>query len=348
MRVWIDLANSPDPLMFAPVARALEDGGAEVLVTARDQAQTAELTLERWPEAAIVGAESPGSRPAKAATIVRRTWDLRRWAAGRGIDVALSLNSYAQILAARTLRIPCVTTMDFEYQPINHLAFRLADRILLPEALPADVVERQGARGAKVIRHGGIKESIYLGDFEPDATVLDALGVDRDAGPLVVARTPPSRAVYHHFENPLFEQALERIGAQPELTCVVLPRHREQVEQLEALGIANVVVPAAAVDSRSLLYAADLFLGAGGTMTREAALMGTPTLSLFAGRTPAVDEWLVGQGLIEPFESAEQVAAVTRRPADPRTPEELRENSAAIIEQFVDTVNDAVASRGRR
>ena len=244
MRVWIDLANSPDPLMFAPVARALEDGGAEVLVTARDQAQTAELTLERWPEAAIVGAESPGSRPAKAATIVRRMWDLRRWAAGRGIDVALSLNSYAQILAARTLRIPCVTTMDFEYQPINHLAFRLADRILLPEALPADVVERQGARGAKVIRHGGIKESIYLGDFEPDATVLDALGVDRDAGPLVVARTPPSRAVYHHFENPLFEQALERIGAQPELTCVVLPRHREQVEQLEALGIANVVVPA--------------------------------------------------------------------------------------------------------
>jgi predicted glycosyltransferase len=251
------------------------------------------------------------------------------------------------VLAARTLRIPVVTTMDFEYQPINHLAFRLAHRILLPEALPADVVERQGARGAKVIRHAGIKESIYLGDFVPDRSVLDELEVDREAGPLVVARTPPSRAVYHRMENPLFGEALERIGTQPEVTCVVLPRHREQVAELEALGLPNVRVPRAAVDSRSLLYEADLFLGAGGTMTREAALMGTPTLSLFAGRTPAVDEWLVGQGLIERFESADQVAAVERRAREPRTPAELREDSAAIIDEFVATVNDALTAHGR-
>ena len=346
MRVWIDLANSPDPLMFAPVARALEDAGAEVVVTARDQAQTAELTLERWPEADVIGGESPSSRPAKAATLLRRVRDLRRWARDRGIDVALSLNSYAQIVAAKTLRMPIVTTMDFEYQPINHLGFRLADAILLPEALPADVVARQGARGPKVQRHVGIKESIYLGDFEPDASVLDALGIDREAGPLVVARTPPSRAVYHRMENPLFEQALERIGTQPEVTCIVLPRHREQVDQLESLGIANLRVPNAAVDSRSLLYAADLFLGAGGTMTREAALMGTPTLSLFAGQTPAVDEWLVDEGLIERFDSPEQVAAVSRRPSEPRTPEDLRRDSAEIIDQFVETV-EATSKRGR-
>ncbi len=299
MRVWIDLANSPDPLMFAPVARALEDAGAEVVVTARDQAQTAELTLERWPDAAIIGAESPGVAPREGGDDAQADRRPARDGPKRDVDVALSLNSYAQILAARTLRIPVVTTMDFEYQPINHLAFRLADQILLPEALPAEVVERQGARGAKVRRHRGIKESIYLGDFEPDPMVLAPLGVDRSNGPVVVARTPPSRAIYHRFENPLFERALQTIGDQEDVACVVLPRHREQVEELERLGMANLIVPDSAVDSRSLLHQADLFLGAGGTMTREAALMGTPTLSLFAGRTPAVDTWLVEPGLVE-------------------------------------------------
>ena len=36
MRVWIDLANSPHPLLFAPVVRLLEEHGHEVLVTVRD------------------------------------------------------------------------------------------------------------------------------------------------------------------------------------------------------------------------------------------------------------------------------------------------------------------------
>ncbi len=53
MKVWIDLSNSPHPLLFAPVARRLEALGHEVGVTARDNAQTVELTLQRWPQATI-------------------------------------------------------------------------------------------------------------------------------------------------------------------------------------------------------------------------------------------------------------------------------------------------------
>ena len=74
--------------------------------------------------------------------------------------------------------------------------------------------------------------------------------------------------------------------------CVVLARRPEQRRAIGALGLPNVVLPEHAIDSRSLMYAADLVIGAGGTMTREAALLGVPTVSVFAGRTPAVDRWL--------------------------------------------------------
>ena len=155
MKIWIDCSNSPHPLLFAPVARRLQNEGHAVMVTARDNAQTVELTRERWPGAEVIGAPSPRGRCAKVATLGRRVTDLRRWARRVGPDVALSHNSYAQIVAARSLGIPAVTAMDFEHQPANHLAFRLATTVLVPEVLPQDAIERQGAAGTKVVRYPG-------------------------------------------------------------------------------------------------------------------------------------------------------------------------------------------------
>ena len=49
MRIWIDLANSPHVPLFVPVVRALEQRGDEVVLTARDHAQTVPLAVEAWP-----------------------------------------------------------------------------------------------------------------------------------------------------------------------------------------------------------------------------------------------------------------------------------------------------------
>jgi predicted glycosyltransferase len=347
VRVWIDLANSPHPLLFAPVARALRERGHDIVLTARDNAQTVELALERWPEVEVIGGASPGGRAAKARQLARRVRDLRAWAAGRRPDVALSHNSYAQIVAARGLGLRIVTAMDFEHQPANHLAFRLADRVLLPEALRGSrEVARHGARGPKVRWYPGLKEELYLGDFEPDAGVLGRLGLDRTPGTaIVVARTPPSRALYHQLENPLFLEAIGAAVGQDHVRCVVLARHPEQRRALAALGEARLVVPDRAVDSRSLLHAADLVLGAGGTMTREAALLGVPTFSLFAGRPPAVDAWLRDQGRLRTLHAAADLLPIGRREGPPDGLSALRERGAALVELFVDA---AVGTGGAR
>jgi predicted glycosyltransferase len=344
MRVWIDLSNSPHPLLFAPISRRLQGEGHEVLVTARDNAQTVELAYERWPEAQVIGGESPASWGTKAATIGRRMRNLRSWARARRLDVALSHNSYAQIAAARSLGIPAVTAMDFEHQPANHLAFRLASTILLPEALSPAAVRRQGAAQLKVVRYPGLKEELYIGDFEPDSEILARLGIERHPRTIViVARSPPSRATYHHFENSLFGEALRVVCSRADTVCVVLARHREQVAALERLELPGCTVPAGAIDSRSLIYASDLMLGAGGTMTREAALMGIPTWTLFAGRPPSVDLWLEERGLLARLERVEQLNLAPRS-AQPRSIASLAARGAAVEQVFVEAVS-AVAAR---
>jgi predicted glycosyltransferase len=340
MRVWVDLANSPHPLMFEPVARLLEDRGHEVVVTARDNAQTVELARAVWPAVKVVGGTSPMSRIGKVATLADRVRELRRFATRERPNVALSHNSYAQVVAARTLGIPAVTAMDYEHQPANHLAFRLASFIFLPEALRGSGVEGQGASSAKTRYYEGLKEELYLGEFTPDPEVLGKLGIQRsDSTAIVVARTAPSRATYHRFENALFTDVLELLEAEDGVLCVVLPRRLEEREELAAIGRGRLIVAQEVVDSRSLMAAADLVVGAGGTMTREAALLGVPTVTLFGGRPAAVDRWLEQQGLLHRLERAEDVLPVARRRVgDGGELPRLRARGERLRAQLVDAV----------
>lgn len=336
MRIWVDLSNSPHALLFEPVIGTLHARGHEVVLTARDNAQTVELARERWPDVEVIGGESPRGRASKARTLARRIAHLSRWARAREPDVALSHNSYAQIVAAKLNRVPIVTAMDYEHQPANHLAFRLATVVLLPEAMRSVDVQSLGATPQKTRFYPGLKEEIYLGGFEPDAHVRDELGVPDDGRTkLIVTRTPPDRALYHDADNPLFIEALKAIAEDPEARVVALARTTEQRRFLTALGVERLVVPASAVDTRSLMYGADLVLGGGGTMTREAALLGAPTYTVFAGKVPAVDSWLESSGRLMRLGSAPELGRVLRRSGPLRDLRELRARSELLIEHFV-------------
>jgi predicted glycosyltransferase len=347
VRIWIDLSNSPHPLLFAPIARRLEELGHEIGVTVRDNAQTVELALERWPDAAIIGGQSPKSRAQKVEVMMARIPLLRRWARSFRADVALSHNSYAQIVAAKVLGLPVVTAMDYEGQPANHLAFRLADVILMPEALRHSPARKQGATDRRTHFYPGFKEEIYLGDFEPDPNVPASLGIESNGRRLVVARTPPSRAAYHQFGNPLFGETIEALGNDPSAQTVVLVRHPEQREAIEALEFSNVMVPDHSIDSRSLMYHADLVVGAGGTMTREAALMGVPTYSVFAGEQPAVDRELERQGDLRRLRHTDDFLPLVHRPADPRPIFDLRARAIGLVDMFVESTLSGGRSEAR-
>src|SRR5262249_39174211 len=113
---------------------------------------------------------------------------------------------------------------------------------------------------------------------------------------VAVARPPADFAIYHRFENPLFDRWLDRVGREPGVRVVLLPRTAEQRERAMALGLTSVVVPDREIDGPSLIHHADLVVSAGGTMNREAAVLGVPAYSLFAGRKAAVDAALEALG----------------------------------------------------
>lgn len=293
MRIWIDLANSPHILLLRPVVERLRADGDDVLLSARDHAQTLDLARAYWPEVEVIGGSSPGDVLEKGRRIFSRAASLRRFAQRGGAQLAFSHGSYAQLIAAASLGMASVTMMDYEHQPANHLSFRLARRVIVPAAFPEGALRRCGARRRKVVRYEGFKEELYLADGRPDYGVVDSLGLDPTAV-LAVFRPPPEGALYHRTANERFEALLDSARSEPGVETIVLPRGPEQRQRYARLD--GVAVPARAVDSLSVLASADLMIGGGGTMTRVSALLGTPTYTVFAGRLAAVDAALIREG----------------------------------------------------
>lgn len=343
MRVWIDLSNSPHVVFFDTVARELERRGHEVVLTARDHAQTVELARRVWPGIEIVGGASPPGKLGKAKGIAARAEALRQVARRLRPDAALSHGSYAQVVGARLARVWTVTMMDYEHQPANHLSFRAANRVVVPETFPRDAAEKQGARSAKLVRYPGFKEELYLAGYEPDDAALADLGID-PAKVLVVFRPPPDGALYPRHVNERSDALVEQARARDDVHALLLPRSAEQRARFGAMP--GVHVPERAPDGRALLARADLVIGGGGTMNREAALLGTPAYTAFTGVLAAVDAELIRRGLLFDLRdpASEPVFARRERAAGSPIPEARRD---AIVERIVEALVPDSATAGQ-
>jgi predicted glycosyltransferase len=307
MRIWIDLANSPHVPFFRSLTNEFSHRDHEVVVTARDFAETVKLAEAAGFSPEVIGGHGGGKLSRKAGNLVQRAMALARWARGRKLDLALGHNSYSQILAARVLSLRAITLMDYEHQPANHLAFRMASRIIVPRAFPETALTRFGAAPGKVRRYEGIKEDVYLADFQVDPEFqqqLAGLGVEV-SDILVTVRPPASEALYHRFENELFDHLLERLCQTPAVKVVLLPRNESQRTTYSSR--ANLIVPPAPLDGSNLIAHSDLVVSAGGTMNREAAALGIPAVSIYLGEWAAIDEQLMREGRLRRISKLEDV-----------------------------------------
>jgi hypothetical protein len=336
MRVWVDLTNSPHVLVMRPIVRALEQRGAEVLITARDFAQTLDLCERHGLACEAIGRHRGGRLAAKGVGLVSRSTALLRWARGRRIDIALGHGSNDVTVAARLLGIPSSTAFDYEWAKVQHnVNCRLAKAIVVPDAIPLDRLRPYGATEAKHRPYQGLKEEYYLSDFEPDPAVLAELGLDPDGPPIAVVRTPPAVSLYHRFENPLFASVLNRLKP---IQTVVLPRTPEQRAEL-----GDFIVPERAIDAQSLMAYADVVISAGGTMNREAVALGTPVWTTFEGRLGAVDEALIAAGRLRKLERAEDLDLAKR---DSVVSARTRRDPAVLADLLLSPIG-GLASLGR-
>jgi predicted glycosyltransferase len=326
LRVWVDCTAAAHPLVLRPIIERLQAAGHEVDVTAREYGQTIGILDRLGIPYTVVGSHGGASRSGKARALAGRSRSLAARAWEQRYDLALAHGSVDLAVVAGLFRIPSAQMQDYEFAGLQRkISFRVAKRVLVPDAIPLDRLRKIGAKERKLVRYPGLKEDYYLADFEPGPAVLEELGLDRERI-LVVVRPPPETSEYHH-ENPLYEGVIDRLAGEDGVTAVVIPRTEGQGGAARAKGSPNLVVPEQAIDAQSLIAYADLVVSAGGTMNREAVALGTPVYTTFSGRVGAVDERLIAEGLLRRLDSPAALELRKRAdeagPRNPRDPQLL-------------------------
>lgn len=312
-RLWLDLDNSPHVPLYAPLIEHLKGEGWELIVTARDFAQTLDLVRLHNVDALPVGEHAGKNKVKKVLNLPVRTGQLMNAVRSFRPEIALSHGSRTQTLASRLLRIPQVIMFDYEWTEMS-IFKRFATHLVCPKAISADRLAAASIPVEKVTWYDGFKEDLYLPEFRPDAGFRASIGAGADDR-LVTIRPPGVIGNYHdETSESICRELLQQATRDPRNFVVVLPKtaveQRLVRESLPSDPAARVLIPEKALPGMQLLYHSDIAISGGGTMNRESALLGTPTYSMFTGRRAAIDEELARRGLLRFLEKPADVAGI--------------------------------------
>jgi predicted glycosyltransferase len=349
--VWFDFENTPHVLFLGPLIAAITRAGFPVRITAKPQAQTLELAEARGFTVEPVGGGDFVGYPRKIAGGLARAVVLAAWGAKRGRPRLLVASSRSASLAAWLLRVRSVALLDYEHSDQQTLA--LGSALWLPDLLRGVRLPRRSRRIAQYYR--GLKENLYLDGWIPDREAeRRALGVS--AGDILVVARPPHDAA--HYASPASGRywlaVVDRLLHFRDTRVLVIARAAAQRHELQRLlaGRPRVEFVGSAVFGPALVAAADLVLGAGGTMNREAAVLGVPVWSTFSGMPPHIDERLAAEGRLRWVRSEADLDAALAdwppRACPPRGPfpEGLAAISGDILARLGIVGEDGVGSAG--
>lgn len=273
--------------------------GCEIVVTYRLYGYTSTLVKKLYSDVDCwrIGKHERTLR-GKLVSHAKRMRELSRLMARVKPDVLLTKASPDAVRVAFGLGIPSIVVYDNDKNAHQcKLTFPLADRVILPECFPREKAIEYGAREENIQTIKGVLEVSHLSVEFRNRLPLRVEEMLRNRGRVIVMRDSPTTSSYCSVSigRMLCESAeiISRRGGK----AVFIMFPREETRLIKANG--NIVVPKGAINTIQLFRRADLMIGGGGSMTREAALVGTPTISCYPMEQVAPTRELVNRGLIE-------------------------------------------------
>lgn len=289
MHIWFDISNSPHINMFHDLIKDLEAEGHKITITSRPLANTVQLLDQRGLRHTIVGEHYGKNFYKKVFGYPIRVMQLRRFLKKQKPDLAVSQSSFHSPVVAKLLGIPSIYTNDNEHALGNLPSFFFATEILIPENLPVANVAKNGISARKVKQYPGVKEGIYL--WQKGKALSEQKKAQAGDAVKIYIRPEPLTAQYYKGKQNFLDDTIIALQHQYEIT--VLARDKTQLAHYKQEKFSKVNVPDKPIDFDTIARNCTLFIGAGGSMTRELAILGVPTISVYQDDLLEVDKYLI-------------------------------------------------------
>jgi len=261
MKIWYDACTGKHVRYGVAIARRLRTLGHNVVLTTRSHPDTLPLARLLKEEFIEVGRYDPTSLLSRLRESSKRQLLFCKMFQENKPDVAISHLSVELCRVAFGLRIPSIATHDTAHaEAAKRLTMPLIDFLVVSKALPMHHIK--GYRIKKIFQFDGVDEVAWIKNFKPK------IKYDYKR-PLIVVRELQTKASYAEGKVDLTKTIAKKLTSLGDV--LFLSRYRRLPEK-------GLIVPKEYVDTVSLVAQADLFVGAGGTISREAALQGTPTI----------------------------------------------------------------------
>ncbi|MEM2911706.1 MAG: DUF354 domain-containing protein [Candidatus Bathyarchaeia archaeon] len=322
MRVWYDACTGKQVRYGAAIARRLREKGHETILTTRKHPDTIELARLLNEEFIIVGKYDPRSPISRLRESLRRQLLFCKIFEKEAPHVAISHRSVELCRVAFGLGIPNISTHDTVHaEAINRLTMPLIDFLVVSEALPKSSVESYGIK--KVYKFDGVDEVAWIKNFRPKIKY-------EYKKPLIVVREVEEKAVYARGKENITKTLAKKLSSFGNV--LFLPRYKRH-------AIKGLIVPREFIDSASLVAQADLVISAGGTIAREAALQGIPSIVVPIFGKLYVNDYLAEKGFplftVTPDKVLDHAKKLIGKVWDVKNLLEKLENPVDVIERII-------------
>jgi predicted glycosyltransferase len=279
MRVWYDACTGKHMRYGSALAKRLRSGGHEFVLTTRKHPDTLGVANVVGEKPVVVGKYDPASLCSRLEASASRMLGFSKLFRDRLPDMAVAHQSVELCRTAFGLGVPITLTADTPHAvAVNKLTVPLANTLVISEAIPKISFRRYGA--CNIVRFDGVDEVAWIKGFKP----MKGFDFKR---PLIVVRQMETRASYVLGKEDItlrLAEKLCRFGS-----VLFLSRYAKSEKK-------GLIVMKGFVDSASAVAHADLVVSIGGTISREAALQGVPSIAVSdIGRT-YVNRFLTRRG----------------------------------------------------
>ena len=341
LRIWIDIMTPKQALFFTPLVEELNKLGHLTYLTSRHYREVEGLIKKLPLNVSFVGRHGGASLLGKLVASSERIRELADLVPSWAPNLAVHFASPECARVAYGLRISQICISDCPHTvSVNKLTLPLVDHLMTPWVIPYHAWRNYGVDRKKIVRYKALDPAAWLKRVSVTSMDIKELGAD-----------PGRKTITVRYEESYASYLLDKdkswgISVIDALTShfknhniIVLARYDDQILQLAERYGDKILLPREMVDGASLLKASDLFIGMGGTMTMEAALLGVPAVSAYQGGKLYYISYLVEQGLIEETKKLEHLTKIAETLlVDAAQRKWIREKAKEILQKMEDPV----------
>jgi hypothetical protein len=324
MKIWYDACTGKHVRYGSAIGQRLRKAGHEYVFTTREHPDTLPLAKILGEKPIVIGKYNPSTLSSRLKESAERVIGFAELFKDKAPDVAIAHQSVELCRTAFGLGIPIILTADTPYATaVNRLTIPFAHTVVVSEALPKSFVTQHCARNRLPFK--GVDEVAWIKNFKPKQ-------IDDVKKPLIVIRQIETKAVYAEGKQDLAKLMAEKLGRIGNV--VFIQRYGSQSESF--------VSKEGFVDSASLVANADLVVSYGGTIAREAALQGVPSVAVSDMAKTYVNRYLTKNGFPLFLTTERGVMAYAKKylgkKFDVKSKLAKLENPVDVIEKVVQTL----------